>query len=104
LRELFIKCKIKPTLFDYFSGDNEEWDQDQEYYEYRIWKDGGGHHQAYLNGKCNATKNCGNDAIYTRLHNDEFDENCCCEEHKDKRAYSNSKLTSFIPKNLRSFL
>jgi hypothetical protein len=103
LRQLFIQCKIKPDIRDHI--DERSWDEDQKYYEYMIWKDNGGHHQAYLNGKCNAEKDCFNKAVYTRFHNDtEFTENCACEEHKELRSYSNSKLTAFIPNVLKPFL
>jgi len=105
LRQLFIQCKIKPNVYNSFKPPDEDpWKEDQKYYEYRVWKDTGGHHQAYLNKKCNAVKGCPNDAVYTRLHNEDFDENCCCEEHKETRAYGNSSLVPFISNNLKSFL
>jgi hypothetical protein len=104
LRQLFIQCKIKPEIFDINRGREEGWELDQKYYEYMIWKDNGEHHQAYLNSRCNTEKDCPNSAVYTRLHNDEFSENCACEDHKDEHAYSNSKLTKFISPVLRVFL
>jgi hypothetical protein len=111
LRQLFIQCKIKPVIDDLdFAGGSEEsnWERDQRYYEFNLWKDNGGHHQAYINGKCNAIKDCSNKAVYTRLHHgnkdNEFTENCCCEEHKELHSYVNSKLTKFIPNVLKPFL
>lgn len=108
LRRLFNDCKIKPELFDTnIDGDltNEEsWERDQEAYEYRVWKDQGGHHQAYLNKKCNFVKDCPNEAAYTQLISGEFSENCSCEKHKDLWGYSNSQLTKFIPNTLKPFL
>lgn len=108
LRRLFNDCKIKPSLYDTsFEGEltsEEQWDRDQEAYEYRVWKDEGGHHQAYLDRKCNFAKECPNEAIYTQLISDEFTENCSCEEHKKLWSYANSKLTKFIPNVLKPFL
>jgi hypothetical protein len=112
LRQLFNQCKIKPhiRMMDYdetfeFSDDNDiVWNDDQTSYEYRVWKDDGGHHQAYLNGKCNAEKDCANKAVYTRLMGDDFTENCFCEIHKDTRGFSNYKLVPFIRNELKSFL
>jgi hypothetical protein len=108
LRQLFIQCKIKPKILD--SGidgegtDEESWERDQKAYEYRIWKDNGGFHQAYLDRKCNFEKDCPNEAIYTQLISDDFTEGCCCEEHKKLYGYSNSKLTKFISNTLKPFL
>jgi hypothetical protein len=111
LRQLFVQCKIKPEVHDMdFNGNATEdtWERDHESYEYRVWKDAGLHHQAYVDRKCNAKKDCPNRAVYTRLHHgdedDGFTENCCCEEHKEVGAYSNSRLTKFISRILRPFL
>lgn len=108
LRKLFNQCKIKPDVEEIsFDGDVEgttAWDRDQEAYEYRVWKDTGGHHQAYLDRKCNNVKDCQNTATYTILHSSSFTEECSCEEHKELRLYSNSKLTKFIPHVLKPFL
>lgn len=114
LRQLFMQCKIKPQVHDMCFAENlfgplvvrseESWDKDQACYEYRVWLDDGGHHQAYLDGKCNNKKDCPNKALYTLLHNDtEFTENSFCEEHKDNK-YGNSTLTKFIPNVLKPFL
>ena len=108
LRKLFNQCKIKPLVYDTtIDGDmldEHNWLKDQEAYEYRVWKDEGGHHQAYLDRKCNAVKNCQNEAIYTHLVSDQFTEDCTCEEHKEFWMYANSKLTKFIPNVLKPFL
>lgn len=108
LRQLFTQCKIKPEVVDVGLGGTVlgecGWEQDQKTYEYRLWKDNGGHHQAYLDRKCNAIKDCPNRAVYTLLHNDTiFTEEALCEEHKDHK-YSNSSLTKFIPNVLKPFL
>lgn len=115
LRELFLQCKIPPKLnemgigygsngLDIIDRDDRAWKDEVSSYEYRIWKDAGGHHEAYMNRKCNAVKNCPNEAIYTLLHNDtKFTEDALCEEHKDFK-YSNSALTKFIPNVLKPFL
>lgn len=112
LRQMFMQCKIKPEVHDMnigsdliaIEGDEQSWEQDQEYYEYRLWKDNGGYHQAYLDGKCNSKKDCPNRAVYTLLHNDtEFTEDALCEEHKGNK-YFNSTLTKFIPNVLKPFL
>jgi hypothetical protein len=101
LRKLFNQCKIKPDL----SGSDVPmtWEEDQKYYEYRVWEDTGGHHQAYLNKKCNRIKDCPNVALYTLLYDKEFSEDCTCEEHKDLYCIS-STLTKFIPDVLKAFL
>ncbi len=112
LRELFNKFIIPPELneFDVFDdsvGQTEPWYQDQKNYEYRIWCDDGGHHQAYLNKKCNEVKDCPNDATWTVLLNSDYSENCCCDIHKEKynTAYPSSyKLVKFIPHTLKAFL
>jgi hypothetical protein len=108
LRKLFMQCKIPPKVQYSDNSDHPSkygFAQDQEYYEFRVWENDGGCHQAYLNGKCNRVKNCPNDAIYTRLHNDDqFTENCMCEEHKETFGYSNSKLVKFIPNSLKAFI
>lgn len=108
LRNLFVKCKIKPKTNEVnFDGDSSEgrtWEEDHKAYEYRVWRDEGGHHQAYLNRKCNFIKDCVNAAVYTQLSYDEFTECCCCEEHKELFNYSNGKLTKFISNILKPFL
>lgn len=116
LRKLFLQCKIKPLVTDLtFSssptglptiepGEIVGWEQDQKSYEYRLWHDNGGHHQAYLDKKCNAVKDCPNQAVYTLLHNHtDFTEDALCEEHKDHK-YMNSTLVKFIPNVLKPFL
>lgn len=108
LRKMFMECKIKPTIKHInFDGDvtrEELWKEDQEAYEYRVWKDDGGFHQAYVNSKCNAIINCPNDAVYTHLLSNNFTEQCACEEHKEYWTYSNTKLVKFIPNILKPFL
>lgn len=113
LRQLFIQCKIKPEIHDMnfdlnfnptIAYQEYSWEDDQKSYEYNVWRDNGGHHQAYLNRKCNSIKDCPNDAIYTLLHNDiDFTENSFCEEHKN-RKYGNSTLVKFISNTLKPFL
>lgn len=110
LRTLFNQCKIKPAVMELGSfgllGDAiTTWNNDQTAYEYRVWRDDGGHHQAYLNRKCNAAKNCPEDAIYTQLIENEFTEDCFCEKHKESVSnYSLIKFTKFIPNVLKPFL
>ena len=103
LRGLFNQCKIPPDLTD-SSGGEETYDKDREAYEYREWKTEGCHHQAYLDGKCNAVKNCINKAVYTQLVSEEFSEDCSCEEHQKHWAYSNCRMVKFIPNVLKPFL
>jgi hypothetical protein len=105
LRELFTKCKIPPTVccrLDPIDSPTN-YAQDLEEYEYRLWKDNGGHHQAYLNKTCNLKKDCHNKAVYTRRINGDFSEDCSCEDHKtqDGGSYKNVK---FIPNVLKPFL
>jgi hypothetical protein len=107
LREMFNQFAIKPIIIDRLGNDEgpiDLWAHDQEMYEYRVWKDTGGHHQAYLDRTCNFVKGCLNRAEYTQLISNDFTENCSCEEHKSLWRYSNSKLTKFIPNVLKPFL
>jgi hypothetical protein len=104
LRNLFNQCKIPPDLFDSISSSSDDYAQDRKQYEFRVWKDEGGCHRAYLNGKCNFVKDCPNKAVYTQLHNGDFTEACSCEEHKELWGYSNSELVKFIPNVLKPFL
>lgn len=107
LRQLFMQCKIKPIVDEMDFQDNireaDSWNRDQEIYEYRIWKDSGEYHQAYLNRKCNSAKDCSNKAVYTIMINKDFSEDCCCEEHKREEGGSYS-LAPFIPNVLKVFL
>jgi hypothetical protein len=117
LRKLFVQCKIKPRINDMLfpqvldgntpleEGEEESWERDQTSYEYRVWYDNGGHHQAYLDKKCNRVKDCPNQAIYTRLYRGEFTEESSCEEHKDHFFQDNChSLVKFIPNILKPFL
>lgn len=107
LRQLFMQCKIKPLIddvdFDGITHQEYSWEEDQDMYEYKLWNDSGGAHQAYLNKKCNMEKDCPNDAIYTKLINDHFSEACCCEKHKTKNGGS-VKYVKFISAILKPFL
>lgn len=105
LRQLFNQCKIKPTVSDYCDVEKRTYEYDLEMYEYRLWQDEGGHHQAYKNGICNTRKDCPNKAVYTVYINDHFSEDCSCEDHKDR--YTNSvsyRLVPFIKHVLKPFL
>ena len=102
LRGLFDNFKIPPVVSDMYQGST--YAEDKEMYDYRIWKDTGGHHEAYVNGKCNFIKDCQNKAVYTQYISDEFTESCCCEEHKGRWGYGNSRLGPFVSHTLRVFL
>lgn len=108
LRQMFIQCKVKPEIYDMDFNNNsteEEWERDQSSYEYRLWKDNGGHHQAYLNKLCNTKKDCPNKAVYTIMINDRFSEDCSCDEHKGRYHGGVSyKLVPFIPNVLKPYL
>lgn len=110
LRQLFIQCKIKPDIryanCNTEGGFTEEtWEADQSMYEYKVWCDNGGHHQAYLDKLCNTKKDCPNKAVYTVFSYDHFTEDSSCEEHKDvwSRSFS-TKLVPFITNVFRPFL
>lgn len=106
LRKLFNQCKIPPKVEDTMELRAVEyaWTKDQELYEYRVWKDEGGHHKAYMEKRCNSIKDCPNRAVYTLLHNGDFSEDSACEEHKLTQCYSNTRYTKFISPVLRAFL
>ncbi len=114
LRETFVKCKIKPIIkelqwdlnpFNMKKEGNEIlFEQDNEIYEYMEWSRNGGSHQNYVNGLCNFVKDCKNKAIYTQFLSEEFTENCCCEEHKNKSKPINGKLVPFISNILKPYL
>lgn len=114
---MFMQCKIKPFVHDAWehpvygvtplvhTGPQWTFEQDQESYEYRVWCDTGGHHQAYLDGKCNTVQNCMNKAIYTVRLSDEFTEDCCCEAHATSWKHAlNADLIKFISNTLKPFL
>lgn len=110
LRQMFVQCKIKPIIeevgFDNNVMRTETWEQDQAAYEYRLWQDNGGHHQAFLNKKCNTIKDCPNQAKYTVLYSDrDFSEQCCCEEHRNQGAWAvNARFVPFISDTLKAFI
>ena len=118
LRKLFIQCKIKPRINNMnfplvlngkspmIECDEFPWELDQEAWEYRMWEDSGGFHQAFLNKKCNQKKDCPNKAVYTVLFSENlFSEEACCEEHKIKRKNTvNARFVPFISDTLKPFL
>lgn len=111
LRNLFVQCAVKPILHDTdLDGTltkEEDWARDQESYEYRIWKDDGGHHQAYLNRKCNEKKDCPNDAEYTVLiYNQNYSEDCACSEHVTtyKKYPGQYRIVPYISEILKIFV
>jgi len=113
LRQLFIQCKIKPLVYDTniitgkFEGEYG-WESDQKCYEERLWQDSDGPHQAYLDKKCNQSKDCNNEAIYSLFYNTEmelqFTEETSCELHKPIIGKSNKVAQSYIPPKLKPFL
>lgn len=110
LRLLFNDFIIKPHIneIDYDGNltDKQVWERDQKAYEFRVWQDGGGHHAAYINRKCNIEKDCPNTALYTILYSgQDFSEDCACEEHAEEyKQYANYKVIKFIPHVLKAFL
>lgn len=105
LRRMFMVAKIKPQVSSYISTYNTSFEDDQKYYEYRQWVKNGGHHQAYMDKKCNMVKDCPNKAKYTQYISDEFTEDASCEEHKDLNAGCvNCKMLPFVPNVLKPFL
>lgn len=102
LRQLFMLCKIKPEVFTDFY--NCSYDEDQKHYNHRIWRDSDGPHQKYMNGFCNSSKECFNKAKYTKLIDDNFTEECFCDEHKPTTEYAHIKLVKFISYKLKVFL
>lgn len=103
---MFNRFKIPPQISEKdYEGEPESWEADQKAYEYRIWKDAGGHHEAYLNRICNAVKDCPNRAEYTIRVSGDFTEDCTCEEHKNARNNCvNCEKVKFIPNVLKPFL
>ena len=117
LRKLFIQCKIKPRINDMqfpsvldgksplIEGEEWLWERDYEAWEYRMWEDAGGPHQAYLDKKCNRKKDCPNKAVYTVLISGEFTEHSVCEEHLDTwNSTCNAEFVTFISDVLKPFL
>ena len=50
LRDMFSKAKIKPSISEVWLSPVEterkvKWEDDQNWYEYKVWRDGGGHHR-----------------------------------------------------------
>lgn len=105
LRKLFNQCKVKPEIYDAIDHSPIPWEDDQDIYENRIWRDDGGHHKAYLERKCNRHRDCNKEAVYTVMLSDEFTEDSACEEHKKYwNDCVNAKLVKFIPNVLKAFL
>lgn len=110
LRQLFMQFKVPPHVCDInFSGTELReipFVEDQKAYEYMTWQRNGGHHQAYLNAKCNMIKECSNDAKYSFSFSEgHFSEDCSCEEHKDRyKNVINAERTNFLPNHLRIFI
>ncbi len=110
LRTLFQQAKIKPEIREVSLGMLESerpisWEEDNTWYEYKVWRDNGGHHNAYMNQKCNAVKDCPNKAKYTVWYSEEFSEDALCEEHKDHQKFCvNATLTEFVQNKLKPFL
>lgn len=115
LRQLFMQCKIKPTIYDtnMSSGDLENeytWEADQSGYEEQLWQDSDAPHQAYLAKKCNYRKDCPNDAKYSIFYDYEevglkFSEKTCCEAHKNGWANGfNVILKPYVSDKLKPFL
>lgn len=106
LRQLFMQCLIKPGIHEFVGGDQEaNWETDQRAYEYQEWKKTGGHHQAYMNGKCNTIKDCQNDAIFTLMLHGEFTEECACQFHSEiYQTYGGEQLVDFISHTLKPFI
>ena len=106
LRQMFMGFKIPPQITDFVSSDNArdnsvKWQEDLTQYEWRLWKDAGGMHQAYLEKRCNAIKDCPNQAAYSIWYDGEFSEDCCCEEHKDGHG---GEWKPFVSNELKAFL
>lgn len=106
LRQIFMQFKIPPTVRDVIFSLTEDsikeeentevpWEQDVSSYEYKLWRDRGGHHQAYLKKLCNTKKDCPNKAVYTVYINDHFTEDSCCEDHKS--LYGTSRCYKLVP-------
>ncbi len=105
LRQMFEEFKIPPEISDYSDGSMIPYKDDSRWFHYQEWQRTGGHKEAYKNKKCNAKKDCPNDAMYTILNSDlEFDFNSICEECKNKELYQNSQMVKFIPHYLQSFI
>lgn len=114
LRDIFNQCKIKPDIdeMDMFgtATSYDKYAEDLTAHEYRMWKNNGGHHQAYVDGKCNAVKDCPGQAAYTfQYYDGSFTEECGCEDHKDRNPYrnisgKNNNVVKFISNQLKVFL
>jgi hypothetical protein len=107
LREMFLKFKIKPDIYDVsVFGEIRgtiPFESDQYCYEDNMWRKSGKDHDAYMNGICNRNKDCQNKAIYSMFNYNEFTEDCCCEDHKptNNSCYT---LKRFIPHKLKILL
>lgn len=102
LRNMFKQFKVKPKMGCYM-GEESSFEEDDECYDYRIWKHEKKDVVAYQNGLCNRTMNCPNKAIYTFFKSGSFSEDCACEEHKDARRYQHD-LHPFVPFKLKAFI
>ena len=112
LRQLFMQCKIKPIVHDEIEHRSSScnvdtsicWEQDQLYYEQRLWQDSEEYKQVFANGKCNAKKGCMNNAVayIDDIYSPPTDS--FCEEHKTgNRKYIDFSI-KWKPKSLGEIL
>ena len=105
LRNMFNHFKIPPTMGSYMHMPIPTWQEDQEYYEERMWRESNEPHDAYMAGKCNAVKNCTHNAKYSVYFDNEFSEKCVCETHKSHYdSWSGANLKRFTQDDLKPFL
>lgn len=110
LRNLFNSFIIKPNVSSSFNKDMYEnmssYEDDKKHYDLKIWKENGGAHQAYLNEKCNAIKDCPNLAVYSLFYddNEDFTENSFCEDCVKNLHYSKKELKPFLKNSMRILL
>ena len=107
LRDLFVKCKIKPEIEDMLSSMDSYaviFDADQEQHENRMYERSEKPQLKYNAGICNVNRNCFNKAVYSLFSNNKFTTKCSCEEHYDVYWERYYEKRSFISKSMLPFI
>ncbi len=106
IRHIFMECRIPPRVERVSAGmlgwEPVSFGDDQEVWEYMEWKRSGGHATARLHRICNATKACGQPAIFSVTYSEgHVSDDCLCEAHKGHyKNCINATIIPFVPYQL----
>lgn len=100
LRALFTSFAIPPAIHESMTTrgiDDLEptYEEDLDYYKYRLWRHVGGHKQKLLTGACNHREYCTAHAEWRLLVDGELSGNAMCDEHRPH--YENNINGRLVP-------